>query len=135
MELFAAATGCPDPAVACFYLERAGNDVTRAVNHFFDSPTTAVGEASGDACSQSTTLSRNAGSGSSNRSLKRQRATSAGEGKQQQPFVFERIRPSMGGSSSSGTALGTEHSHARAAAAAAPSAEWTEIAERCVRCA
>lgn len=38
MELFAAATGCLDPEVASFYLERAGHDLTRAVNHFFDSP-------------------------------------------------------------------------------------------------
>lgn len=38
MELFAAATGCLDPEVASFYLERAGQDLTRAVNHFFDSP-------------------------------------------------------------------------------------------------
>lgn len=38
MELFAAATGCTDPEIARLYLERAGNDVTRAVNHFLDSP-------------------------------------------------------------------------------------------------
>lgn len=38
MELFVAATGCVDPEVASFYLECAGHDPTRAVNHFFDSP-------------------------------------------------------------------------------------------------
>lgn len=38
MELFAAATGCLDPKVASLYLERAGNDVTRAVNHYLDAP-------------------------------------------------------------------------------------------------
>lgn len=38
MELFAAATGCSDPKVASLYLERAGNEVTIAVNHFLDAP-------------------------------------------------------------------------------------------------
>lgn len=154
MELFAAATGCSDPAVARFYLARAGNDVTRAVNHFLDAPSSAVGEAqaSGDERATATpsvpdaTVSR-----SSNRPLKRQRATSGG-GNQQQQFLFEHVRPqsSMRGSSSGG-GMGpsaapsvAEHSHDRAAATAAaaaapasasesPSAEWTEIAERCMR--
>lgn len=43
MELFASATGCVDPEVAAFYLERAGHDLTRAVNHFFDSPVASAG--------------------------------------------------------------------------------------------
>lgn len=38
MELFAAITGCSDPEVARLYLDRAENDVSRAVNHFFDAP-------------------------------------------------------------------------------------------------
>lgn len=45
MELFAAATGCDDMEVASLYLERAGNDVTRAVNHYLDSPPSATGSA------------------------------------------------------------------------------------------
>lgn len=38
MELFAAVTGCSNPDVARLHLERADNDVARAVNHFLDSP-------------------------------------------------------------------------------------------------
>ncbi|CAM9925149.1 unnamed protein product [Sphacelaria rigidula] len=45
MELFAAATGCDDMGIASLYLERAGNDVTRAVNHYLDSPPPAEGSA------------------------------------------------------------------------------------------
>lgn len=38
MELFAATTGCSDPGVARLYLDQAGNDVSRAINHYFDAP-------------------------------------------------------------------------------------------------
>ncbi|CAM9568049.1 unnamed protein product [Pylaiella littoralis] len=148
MELFAAATGCSDPKVASFYLLRAGNNVTRAVNHFLDDPS-AVGEATGDHGATASggpianTQAVSALSRNSIRPLKRPRPIS-GMGKQQQQFVFERTmsQPSMGGSSSSSSSRGlpaatscTEHSHDRAAAAAAPapSVEWKEIAERCMR--
>lgn len=142
MELFAATTGCRDPAVASLYLERADNDVSRAVNFFFDAPPAPNADKSASTAS----MSGGDGSAISNtRSLKRPRAESSG-GKHQQQLLSVRVRPSMAGSSSSkgtGKSGGTERHdaasmeppHDRAAGlAAAPSAEWTRIAESCARC-
>lgn len=129
MELFAAATGCSDRKVASLFLARAGNDVTRAVNHFLDSPVVVDVAATAAAASAATTtkvhdesglpepsrsrdsdLSRGGDSKSTEssprRSYKRQRAEPGG-GKQQPCLVFERVRPSAG------TAQGGDHRHGK----------------------
>ena len=67
MELFAATTGCSDEKIARNYLERAGNDVTVAVNHYLDAPPPATG------ATAVVTASRHE-RGSSPRALKRPRA-------------------------------------------------------------
>lgn len=131
MELFAATTGCQDPTVASLYLERADNDVSRAVNFYFDAPAPNAAEPA------------RVGPVSNTRSWKRQRVESAG-GEHQQQLVSERaVRPSMAGGGSSSSSGGKrtkrnsgseESRHDRAGAAlAAPSAEWTKIAESCMR--
>lgn len=135
MELFAAATGCSDREVASLYLARAGNDITRAVNHFLDSPAAPVVDAAATkttASSATTTASattqahgeggpsgvnrtRNSGDnrgteGSPRRSYKRRRAE-PGKGKQQQPcLVFQRARPSVVGTT---TSPGVGHRHGK----------------------
>lgn len=43
MELFAAATACTDATVASFFLERGGDNIDVAVNHYFDAPNAALG--------------------------------------------------------------------------------------------
>ncbi|CAB1099316.1 unnamed protein product [Ectocarpus sp. CCAP 1310/34] len=151
-ELFAAATGCLDPLVAASYLERAGYDLTRAVNHFLDSPKngTAASRGSSDYCCRSSSCGDDNGGP---RSLKRQRAAMAGEKQQQQQLLkFEHARrllsdtssssvpASVGMPSSSGMA---EEIHAMPCdsvlgapvpkTTTAPSAGWEAFAERCQR--
>lgn len=151
-ELFAAATGCLDPLVASSYLERAGYDLTRAVNHFLDSPKDDPSASRGqsDYC-----RSASCGGDDSdpNRSFKRQRAAMAGGKQQQQLLKFEHARPSLSDTSSSSVAasLGmpfssgvAEEMHAKPCdsilgapvpkTTTAPSAGWETIAERCQRC-
>ncbi|CAM9380169.1 unnamed protein product [Ectocarpus sp. 6 AP-2014] len=149
-ELFAAATGCLNPLVAASYLERAGYDLTRAVNHFLDSPKndTAASRSHSDYC-------RSASCGDDNshpRSLKRQRAAMAGEKQQQQVLKFEHARPSLSDTSSSSVTASVgmpsssgmaEEIHAKPCdsilgapvpkSTTAPSAGWEAIAERCQR--
>lgn len=136
MELFAATTGCQDPAVASLYLERADNDVSRAVNFFFDAPPDAAGV--GYTPTTTSISGSDYSTASHPRSLKRQRSEFAeGKQQQQQPQLMpERARPSMaGGSTVRQGVASTEPSHDRDGfAAAAPSAEWTRTAESCVRC-
>ena len=157
MELFAATTGCQDSAVASLYLERADNDVSRAVNFFFDAPPPDAAAAAaiktaqpaGVGLATPTSISGGECSTTSHaRSLKRQRSESAG-GKQQQRSMSERVRLSTMASSRSECAgnngkdrqcgvVSAEISHDRArfagAAAALPSRECTRIAESCIRC-
>ncbi|CAN0187969.1 unnamed protein product, partial [Scytosiphon promiscuus] len=107
MEIFAAATGCSDREVASLYLARAGDDVTRAVNHFLDSP--SGGPPSPNGSRTSGGLLR-AGDGRSTedsprRSYKRQRGEPGGGKPSSKQFrqlcvVFEQVRPSAGGSTS-----------------------------------
>lgn len=91
MELFAEATGCSDPKIACLFLERAGNDVARAVNHFFDSPPPKAPPSQQRLNPSRSSTSTSSGSSYSNRAPKRQRA---GEAHQQQELLsFQRARP------------------------------------------
>eukprot|EP00752_Nemacystus_decipiens_P008666 g7736.t2 len=151
MELFAATTGCQDPSVASFYLERADNDVSRAVNFYFDAPPEAAAAAVGAApeaaepgavpAPTTTSISgSDCGTAPRARSLKRQRSEFA-EGQQQQQQQ-QQLRP-LGSRSSKdagdiytarqGVALGETFKYRAGFAAAAPSAEWSSIAESCVR--
>lgn len=147
MELFAEATGCRDPEIASFYLKGAGNDVARAVNHFFDCP--ARPDSTLDPAATSTASASSSGHGcsaSSRSSLKRQRAS--GGGHQQALLSFGCERPSWESSAPSSEAehptrgvsskpgagrTGKFGQHAGARAGAVLSSEWKEIAERCLR--
>ncbi|CBJ31495.1 conserved unknown protein [Ectocarpus siliculosus] len=149
-ELFAAATGCLNPLVAASYLERAGYDLTRAVNHFLDSPKndTAASRSHSDYCKSASCGDDN----SDPRSLKRQRAAMAGEKQQQQLLKFEHARPLLSDTSSSSVTASVgmpfssgmaEEIHAKPCdsirgapvpkSTTAPSAGWEAIAERCQR--
>lgn len=144
MELFAGATGCSDPSIARLYLERAGNDVTRAVNHFFDSPPGALEET--DVIEART--SGGAGSASSSRlSSKRQRVSQ--KVPRQELLAFQSSRTagkaalSPGIQQNCGESRDVSSKPERSAAGSAggcgllsatkPSAQWEEVALGCQR--
>lgn len=108
MELFVAATGCSDPEVASFYLECAGHDPTRAVNHFFDSPLSvasdgATFESGGKASSAHHGASSSAGAAAAvakrsssigcSASTARKRQRVPGVGGQQDLLMFRHSKP------------------------------------------
>eukprot|EP00903_Cladosiphon_okamuranus_P015389 g14214.t1 len=151
MELFVATTGCRDPVIASSFLERADNDVSRAINFYFDAPPSAKAQAApktaGPAGIGHAIATSISGGGfnttSQTRSLKRQRSEPAGgkQQQQQQQLMSERVRPSMAGSNSSSKgnsgkepSMGARQDRAGfAAATSTPSAEWARIAESCIR--
>lgn len=136
MELFAAATGCTDPRVASLFLERAGNNVEIAVNHFLDAPNAAHGGESLNGKSSTTT-------NSPTRGAKRPRSSKVSQetqGHQQQQLLGvgskgPRQRDTTETVCRGREKVGREASPVDDAAYITPrlSAEWREIADRCRR--
>lgn len=147
MELFAAATGCYDSKIARDYLERAGNDVTRAVNHYLDAPPPRITSLEDTA---STTVGRREDNCSSPCGRKRprlaERSTSRVNRSEQGLLVFEqpaKRSAAEGGGSSSECHLSAFRDVTKVCAnpmqsgpatdAISPSAEWNDIVQRCQR--
>lgn len=150
MELFAAATGCSDSKIARDFLERAGNDVTRAVNYFLDAPPPRNTRLEDIAPTTGDKLEENCRPPCG---LKRphlaERSTSRVNGSEHELLIFEqpakRSAAEGGGSSSRGTechllsfsadtkvSANSIHSSS-ATVAITHSAEWGGIVQRCQR--
>lgn len=97
MELFAAATGCLDPEVASLYLERAGHDLTRAVNHFFDSPLPVASDDASSSARGATSAAvgvvNRSGSIGCSGSTTRKRQRVPGAAGQQDLLMFRHVKP------------------------------------------
>lgn len=157
MEFFAAATGCSDPKVASLYLERAGNDVGIAINHFLDappvdSPSTAPRTQSNSSNTNISSSNRSTASAATVRGAKRPRSVPRGvyqEVLRLQPAWPSRVvqctsnaRDSKKAGDEGGVdanVIGKEIFSSEqleegdGRAGAVPSAEWTGIVERCHR--
>lgn len=143
MELFAAATGCNDPQVASFFLERAGNNVEIAVNHFLDASKDGVEIARYCIDTNTGTTTSSVAAPGPNRAAKRtsesERLPHGSIHFQHQQLTgvgFKRrktVDAEKGGSGGAQIDLAGEAWQDVGGDIPQPSTKWTDIADRCHR--